>query len=148
MHTSTGKLVYDPFRGDLFSSNWCVLEVDTELTRYYRWWLEYTQHVHLAPPSWDAHISVVRGERISHEKREMWKTRHNHKIDFMYHPVSDFKRVVDKDRGGFFYVVDVYSLELSEVRAELGLRTWFSYHLTFGRTHEYQARVPKRPIKK
>jgi hypothetical protein len=36
----TGLIVYDPNRGTMKTriTNWCVLQVDKEITRYYRWW--------------------------------------------------------------------------------------------------------------
>ena len=131
------------------NTGWCVIEVDREITRYYRYWLKSKYHIHLQPPSWDAHISCVRGERV--QNRELWKKYHNHVIEFEYeHGIIHKCRSGRSDivEGGDYYYINVSCPTIDEIRDELGLTTGFNYHLTIGRTHEYEARVPKRPIKK
>lgn len=141
----TGIIVYDPPRGDMRARTdwWCVANVDREITRYYRWWLQYERHIHLQPPAWDAHISVVRGERPAAEYHSYWKKHTKRKVVFEYNH-GDIREEIDKKNGGKFYWVNVRCPELDDIRGELGLRTGFSYHVTVGRTYEYDARRPKR----
>lgn len=143
---STGKIVYEPFRGDMKNGakNWCVVEVDKEITRYYRWWLTRHHHLHLQPPAWDAHISVVRGERIHPSVQHLWKNYHNQRVKFTYDHIVNFQASDDFDRGGHFYTINVHCELLDTIRTELQLYTGWKYHLTFGRTYQYQARVPKQ----
>jgi hypothetical protein len=151
VHESSGIITYDPWRGDMKNrtTNWCVVNVDKEITRYYREWLRSEKHIHLQPPSWDAHISIVRGERIRPDKAHLWKKYDGKRITFRYEHVADYRTDVsgrfDKQGdGGLFYFVDVSSPELVEIRRELGLPSHWSHHLTFGRTYVYDARKPKR----
>lgn len=132
-HKSTGIVTYDPFRNGKVDPFWCVIECDKEITRYYRAWLQREKHMVLAQPSWDAHISVVRGERKANQPK-LWNKYHKWEIDFEYqHGVID--SVKDKDQPGTFYWIDVKCPQLNEIRSELGLITGRSFHLTIGRTH-------------
>lgn len=151
-HVGSGVIVYDPFRGEMKRrvNQWCVVEIDKEITRYYRWWLQYEKHIRLAPPSWDAHISVVRGDggdKVATEFQHLWKKYHKQPLQFIYAHVSNYKVVRSKlsssADNGEYYIVDVECPTIENIRKELGLRTGWKFHLTFGRTYEYEARVPK-----
>lgn len=148
-HQSCGVLIYDPPRGDMKrrTSWWCVLNVDREITRYYRWWLSFERHIHTQPPAWDAHISIVRGEKPRPEYIHLWKKYHKQKIHFLYrhgHIRVDRSQRTDVDAAnavnGEYYFIEVVCPKLDEIRAELGLRTGFKFHLTVARTYEYTAR--------
>lgn len=152
VHSGTGTIVYDPFRGDMKrrTNGWCVVEVDREITRYFRWWLQYQKHIHLDFPSWDAHISIVRGDggdRVQPQFQSLWKKYHGKRIQFEYDHVGDFKitrsGLSTSPDNGLYYFVEVRCPIIDNIRQELGLRTGWKYHLTFGRTYEYQARIPK-----
>lgn len=144
-HRGNGKIVYDPFRGGMKNKTrgWCVVEVDREITRYFRWWMGYEKHIHLRQPSWDAHISVVRGERLQSDVQHLWKKYNGKRVDFLYQHVCEYS-VGDDGDGGQFYIVEVECPLLNTIRDELKLRTGWKFHLTFGRTYEYEARRPKR----
>ena len=137
----TGRIVYDPFRAGKFDPNWCVVEVDTEITRYYRYWLQKEKHIILQKPSWDAHISVVRGERRANKYPQLWKKYHGQKVDFLYeHGVVRCAR--DKDQPGLFYWVDVECPLLNKIRTELDLPTGMRFHVTIGRTYYENIALP------
>lgn len=142
--TGIATIQYDPHRGHMQRRTqwWCVAEVDTEITRYCRWWLRTARHIHLQPPAWDAHISIVRGERPSQEHQALWKRFHGKRLNFKYDHF-EFRVQEDINNGGEFYWIDVECPQMDQIRAELGLRTGFRYHLTIGRTYEYEARTPK-----
>lgn len=149
-HSGSGVIVYDPYRGEMKkrTNSWCVVEVDREVTRYFRWWMSYQKHIHLQPPSWDAHISIVRGERIDPSAQHLWKKHHGQRVNFFYEHVGAFQTARSGFRGspddGDYYWVDVECSLMDNIRKELGLRQGWKFHLTFGRTHEYEARKPKR----
>ena len=152
-HRGSGVIVYDPFRADMKrrTQNWCVINVDKEITRYYRWWLKYEKHIHLQQPSWDAHISVVRGEKINSELCCFWKKYNNQRVEFYYQHVGEYKIVrsglTGSSDNGDYYIVEVRCDFINKIREELHLKTGWLFHLTFGRTYEYQARQPKRGFK-
>lgn len=152
----TGIIHYDPPRPGMSRRTdwWCIVKLDKEITRYYRWWLSYEKHIHLQPPSWDAHISIVRGERPKPELIELWKKHQGKRVEFYYdHGNIRVDRSQRRDEraanavGGEYYFIDVQCPVLDEIRTELGLRTGYNFHFTVGRTYEYEARKPKRPIK-
>ena len=152
----TGIIQYDPHRpGMTYRKDWwCVINLNKEITRYYRWWLEFERHIHLQPPSWDAHISIVRGEKPRPEFLELWKKHHGERVEFEYtHGIIRVDRSQRKDDraanavGGEYYYIDIRCPMLDEIRKELGLRTGYEFHFTVGRTYEYEARKPKRVIK-
>lgn len=145
----TGIIQYDPHRpGMKHRTNWwCVVNVNKELTRYYRWWLEFEKHLHLQPPSWDAHISIVRGEKPCPEFIELWKKYQGQRVDFTYEHgiirVDRSHRTDDRAKnavGGEYYFIDVKCPLFDEIRKELGLKIGYSYHLTVARSYEYIAR--------
>jgi hypothetical protein len=126
------------------TQGWCIVNVDRELTRYYRWWLDKEilnplglPKGGLDQPAWDAHISIVRGERLYPDKEHLWKKYQGKKVDFWYeHPFwYDIGR--DNKQPGYFFTVDVQSADLMNIRLELGLKADWNFHLTFGRTYQY-----------
>lgn len=136
-HRGTGKVVYDPNRGVMKSNinNWCVIELDREITRYYRWWLQREQHIVLQQPAWDAHISIIRGERLTSKQMELWKKHNNRRVEFVYEH-GDIQISKDKDAPGHFYWIRVDCPVVDEIREELGLiASWKYHHITIGRTY-------------
>lgn len=133
----TGKVVYDPHRGSMRNNTdwWCVIECDREITRYYRWWLQKEKHVILHQPAWDAHISVVRGEKRVAKNVSAWKKHHGRRVKFRYEH-GDIQVSKDKDAPGYFHWVRVDCPVVDEIREELGLiASWKFHHLTIGRTY-------------
>jgi len=139
----SGKIVYDPFRADMKNrtQGWCIVEVDREITRYYRYWIDKQLNPlglpgqGLKQPSWDAHISVVRGERIHPSVQHLWKKYHGQRVNFSYD--NSYIRVApDKNLGGYYYWVDVECQFLSDIRTELQLPVGWKLHITIGRTYE------------
>lgn len=134
MHTSTGKIIYDPRRPGMKGRKdwWCIVETDREITRYYRWWVESQLHIKgMCQPSWDAHISVVRGEKPRPNLMHLWKKYHGQRVEFQYShsPYS----VPDKE--GQYWMVDIECPQLLDIRKELQRPSNWKLHLTIGRTH-------------
>lgn len=152
MFSTIGTIRYDPWRGDMKhrTVGWCIADVDREITRYYREWLRRERHIHLAHPSWDAHISVVRGERLRPQVQHLWKKYDGMKVEVFYPSPGEFYDADSKlsarasVENGHYYIVNVDAPELLNIRRELELPTDWHLHLTFGRIYEYEARKPKR----
>ena len=133
MFTSVGTIIYDPFRGGMKRRTnwWAVANVDREITRYYRWWVKKRFWVDLHQPSWDAHVSIIRGERPSNELKHLWKKYHKQKIEFQYS-----HNVWNGGKNNNYWFVDIESPELIDIRRELKLPCNWKLHLTIGRTWE------------
>lgn len=133
-HTGTGKIVYDPFRGQMKRRTewWCVLEVDKEITRYYRWWIKKELHIHsLVQPAWDAHISVIRGEEPRGEFKALWKKYHGQVVEFTYwHEVEQIREKPNRNTTDIVWALKVRSPFLSGIREELNRPTNWNFHLT------------------
>ncbi len=152
MFTGTGKIIYDPARPGMNRrvDGWCVAIVDREITRYFRWWvkkhitnpldisvqgsLKKYPFVPLHPPSWDAHISIVRGEknRLTLDKKYLWKKYHKQIMEFKYD-----LRVHQAPGKPDFWMIEVDAPEMLNIRREMGLRTTWPLHLTIGRTYVF-----------
>ena len=128
-------LKYNPRRGKNQNSDWwLVVEVDPEITRYYRWWAKTSLGILLHAPSWDAHVSVVRGEEP--KNRLAWGKHDNQIIAFNVKP--DVRQTGDTtgwDRPDNYWFVDIFSAELSAIKQELGFAPKEKYHITIGRTY-------------
>lgn len=136
VNQTTGKIVYDPNRGDMKSHTawWCVAEVNRELTRYYRWWVQRETGIVLNQPSWDAHVSIIRGEKDCAKLPELWK-KHNNKNVIIQYEHGNVRYAKDKDQPGYFFWINVTCPEFDQIRQELGLRSGWKYHITIGRTN-------------
>lgn len=135
-HRGSGVIKYDPYRADMKrrTNYWCIVEVDREITRYYRWWLKRELHVkELQQPAWDAHISIIRGEPQCKKHPELWKKYHGEKVDFLYE--HGHLRSHPDPAGGRFWWVDVECPKLALIRKEMELPVGWRFHITVGRTY-------------
>ena len=132
-HTTVGKIVYDPFRGGMKRKTewWCVLEVDKEITRYYRWWIMRQYHVKgLTQPSWDAHVSIIRGEKPAPKHMHLWKKYHGKQVEIKY----EHRPYIGKSaRESGFWMVTVDAPELLAIRSEMEKPSNWRLHLTVGK---------------
>ena len=137
-HTSTGRIQYDPPRGKMKNKTqyWAVVNVDKEITRYFRWWVEKALHIKLYQPSWDAHISIIRGERPSQDKLHLWKKYDGEEIEFKYSiNVRQTGDTTGYDRPSHYWFVEVECPFLKEIRNEFGFPSDWKQHITIGRTY-------------
>ncbi len=138
--TGYGKIIYDPNRGAMKRKTrwWAVAYVDREITRYYRWWLSRELHLkRLFAGSWDAHVSIVRGEEPHDSLKGLWRRLHGEIVEFEYSPVVRQAGDTTGETGekGHFWFVDVWCPEFLEIRDELGLQTHYKFHLTVGKVY-------------
>lgn len=138
-HKGSGTIVYDPPRPGMKKDTkwWCVINVDREITRYYRWWLLRRYHIKgLNKPSWDAHISVIRGEEPRNEHKHLWKKYHGERVSFRYkHSPYQGNAVGRKSKTGGFWQVEVQCDFAVEIRKEFGFPAHWPLHLTVGRVY-------------
>lgn len=132
-----GKLVYDPKRANKNNAtDWLVLEVDREITRLFRWFIDRellnitgVEGQGALQPSYDAHISILRGRNDlkkvpRHQRDALWGKYQGRQVDFLYSPH------VKVAKGEFFFV-DVKCPWLLDIRAEeFNLPYDFGFHLT------------------
>ena len=136
--TGTGIIKYDPWRGAMKRKTnwWAVVEIDKELSRYYRWWVKKELHVDLYQPSWDCHCSIIRGERPPENLRHLWKKYDGHRIEFRYkHHVRQSGDTTGGDRPDHYWFVEVDCPLLKQIRDEFGFPSNWKQHITIGRTY-------------
>ncbi len=142
----SGQIIYDPYRGNMKkrTNGWCVINLDDDIARYYRWWLEYQYHIRLQSPAWGAHVSVIRGEHIQDDKKFLWKKYHKQTVELEYEhgniQVYRSGRTDDDMVLGDYHVISVKCPTIDLIRQELGLKVFDNYHLTIGRDYEYVSR--------
>lgn len=143
-HKTSGIIKYDPYRPGLQKKTewWCVVNVDREITRYYRWWVDKEilnplafDKRGLAEPSWNAHISVIRGERPAPNLMHLWKKYDGKQIEFEYsHNVRQSGDTTGRDRPDNYWFVGIKSEFLLNIRREFGFPSDWNLHMTIGRT--------------
>jgi len=135
--TSTGIIKYDPNRYGMKKKTqwWAVVEVDKEITRYFRWYVMKKYWIDLCPPSWDAHISIIRGERPPEDKMDLWKKYDGQEIEFQCSlKVRQSGDTTGFDRPDSYWFVEVECPLLKQIRDEFGFRSDWKQHITIGRT--------------
>ena len=136
MLSATGTIRYDPRRSGKVDGNWwCIIDTNNGIADYYRWHVMKGTGIILSQPSWGAHVSVVRGEKPRPKFRNAWKKYDGKLIKFDYDPkvryTGDTKETVNPN--GTYWFLDVYCDDLMTIRRELGLKTFYKFHLTIGR---------------
>jgi hypothetical protein len=130
---STGKIVYDPPRGDMKRRTkwWCVLEVDNNIANYYRWWVEKQYIIsgngdvkRFITPPWRAHVSIIRGEKPEDHLKHLWKKYQGKIVSFRY------KHYPYQARKKGTWCIEVESPFLMNIREELNRPTHWPLHLT------------------
>lgn len=131
-HEGFGYIKYDPYRANMKNKRkwWCVVQVDKEISRYYRWWIKKEYGLMIHQPAWDCHISVIRGERPKGSLIELWKKYDGIKVNFRY------SINVYPNNYGKFFTVEVESNDLLHMRKELQLPTDYGLHITIGKTYD------------
>lgn len=131
MFESWGKIIYDPRRPGLKKKNkwWAIVTVDREITRYFRWHVLWNWGIKLHQPSWDAHISIIRGEKPRGRTMKLWKKYHKQKVKFRYS-----NTVIQAPNKPQFWFVEVECPMIKQIREEFGMPSHWNSHLTIGRT--------------
>jgi len=136
-HKSTGRIIYDPHRPGMKSKTkwWAIVQCDREITRYYRWWVQKEKWVDLYQPSWDAHVSIIRGERPRQDLMHLWKKYHGKTIEFKYKHHVRASGDTTRDRPEYYWFVEIDCPLLVDIRKEFGLPYNWKLHLTIGRMY-------------
>jgi len=137
-HESTGVIQYDPSRPGMKKRTdwWAIVKIDREITRYYRWWIKTERWVNLYKPSWDAHISIIRGEKPEKNLMHLWKKYDKMTVNFKYkHHVRQSGDTTGWDRPNHYFFVEVDCPFLLDIRKELNRPCNWKLHITIGRTY-------------
>jgi len=131
-HSSYAYIKYDPPRQGMKKRTnwWCVATIDREITRYYRVQLENRYGLKIYAPSWDAHASVIRGEKPKPSLMHLWKKYDGKKVKFTY------SHIVYPNTQGKFFAIKIKCPELITIRQEFGLPSDWDLHLTVGRIYD------------
>lgn len=134
--TTPATIKYDPPRKNMKRNTqwWCVAYIDREITRYYRWWVWKRFHINLCKPSWDGHISIVRGEEPNNQLKHLWKQFDGQTVNVHY---SHFIRQ-GGDTGGFnskpeFFFIEATHPLFTQIRDQFQLKSNWHQHITIGR---------------
>jgi hypothetical protein len=131
----TGKLVYEPSRPNMrkqYKLKTLVLNlVYDDLANLYRFFVKQKYGIHLDPPMWGNHITVIRGDEKP-PRPELWKAYEGEFMDIEISPH------IYKTRN--FWTLPVKSKRLHDIRKELGFKNYHEMHLTIGR--EVASKVP------
>ena len=136
MHFNTvGKVVYDPLRAGKVAqeTGWAVIQLDTEdLTSYYANQFYKKFGIVLDKPSWEPHISVIKG---TYDESKPWKHRDGEIVEIEY--------------SHFMFWNDSHVWLNASCVANIELRTYYGQpsgdrgHITIGRIPEkYKNTLP------
>ena len=78
-----GRIVYNPTRGKKTDPHWCIIELDKEITRYYRYLFKKRFGYDLYSPSFDAHVSLLKGFETPKMSTE-WKNLDGKVVEVLY----------------------------------------------------------------
>lgn len=127
-----GTIDYNPYRRALKNTQgWAVVHIDPEITRYMRAHIKMNYHLDLIKPSWDAHISIFRGEHHLTDN-PLWKKYDKQKVEIYYN--MDIRQTGDTQRDDYqFFFVDVQSNLLTQMRKEMNVPFHWPFHITVGK---------------
>lgn len=126
-HSAVSTLVFDPVEKHRVSEPWWLIAVtDNEIAKYYASQVNKQFGIKLDPPSWGAHVSVLRGQEPSTPTKD-WAAQNGEKVVFKY--------THDIYTNGEHWWLNVYSDRFAEIRSTYGFPEGKRhYHLTIGRT--------------
>ena len=141
-YEAEGTLFFDPGKGTKhYDPYWCIVKVDPDLARYYRWHLlNWGQATHPPNSLWGFHISAIKGEEPLRNK-EKWGKYHDHIVKFYYGKYVSYS-------NGRHAWLNCYCEELTALREFYGLdvnNRKLKYHATLGRLKRPTAPDIKRP---
>ncbi len=125
------KLVYGPHRPDLRKENrnvdWMLVgEVDWDVARLMRSWINARRWEPIQQPVWKPHVTIADGRSpIREEFRNAWKRREGRGIKIEY-SLEFFQKWK-------FFCVPVRSDTILSICDELGLSRDYPFHITVGR---------------
>jgi hypothetical protein len=129
---SPGKIVFDPLpisgnKEKMFKDWWSIVTIEGDVDNYYRWFLQKRYGLKLQRPAWGSHISFIRGEEVSKEIWDTFKSKlSGTEIEFEYES--------EPKSNGIHWWLTVHCDRLKDIREEMGLPRsgkW-GLHLTLG----------------
>lgn len=125
---STAKVFYNPHRPGIRKirpGTLVVANVDVDIAEYYRWMVLKRHGLRLQSTAFFPHITVVDGKVKNDIQHSNWNNHNKEVIEFEYN--------VDIVQHWKFWTLPVRSKSLDLIRNELGLKSDYDFHITFGR---------------
>ena len=122
--STLATLAYDPHNSRTKRrKHFLIARVDRSVVKYYQWWIWQRFRVKLTDSAWKPHCTVVRGER---PRTNAWRAHKGEKITLQYSPAFW--------TNGKHWWLPVYSVDIQNIRRELGLRPlpYAALHITVG----------------
>lgn len=120
---------YDPYRPGLKKqnrSNMIVGELDFGFSDFYRHLVKKGTGKIIQNNAWKPHVTIYDGKsRVNHQTSELWKKYDGKRVKIRYS--------VDIQKHWKFWVLPVECEFFKELRAELGLKNDYPFHITIGR---------------
>ncbi len=148
--TTTGVLRFDPPRGRMKTRTewWCVIEVDNDIRDYYRWHMDRewwnadnsTIKRFYVSPSWNAHLSVIRGER-PRENEYLWGVGSGELVQIQYdNQIRQTKNAMHSGEVDKFWFIGAEWDGYVAFREQFGLPVTYDgvphkSHITIARTY-------------
>lgn len=126
---------------------WAVANVDPEIARYYRWWVNRElMNITMEPgfglqaPSHTPHITITRGvndmlDVPKAERNALWGKYENEVVEFTYTPEVRYTGDTTGDRKATHWFIVVNAPKLRQIREEFDIPTNWNLHLTFGKDY-------------
>lgn len=127
--STTGVIHYDPNSRKHNEKHWCIIDIEKELTRYYREQFKKQFGIILYAPAFDAHVSVLRGAvEYKPKMDESWKYLDKKTVEVAYD-----SNIYWNERHVW---LNTYCADYFDIREFYGVTDWnnkdFS-HLTIGK---------------
>lgn len=122
-----GQIVYDPDRKGMKNNtqHWAIINVDDEISAYYRYLFEKQFHITLDKPSWASHLSVLKNY-TDMDKSIPWNYRDREIVEVVY----GHELFWNEDHVW----INCYSEAVDDLRNHYSIRSLYDTgHITIGR---------------
>lgn len=130
MYKTTGIILFSPTRtiekSEINNPCWCIIGIDDELSKYYRYVCNKLFHIKLQSPKWGPHITIIRNEFLD-TVPEIWKSLDRKEIEIEY-----TNKI--KTNGKHFWLPIINNDKYYDIREKMGIldKPEINFHLTFG----------------
>lgn len=127
--STTGTIIYNPNNSKRAEPFWCIIDIEKDITRYYRELFKKKTGIILHSPAFDAHVSVLKGlEQATEKMKTHWEYLNGKIVEVHYDP-----NIYWNEKHVW---INTYCKEYFDLREYYGVLDWntkdFS-HLTIGK---------------
>lgn len=124
-----GVVQYDPNSSRKAEPHWCIIEVEKDITRYYRELFKKKFGIILYSPAFDAHVSVLRGMgEVTEKMTTDWRYLDGKETEIWYDP-----NIYWNEQHVW---LNTYCEDYYNIREFYGVENWNTHnfsHLTIGK---------------